>query len=200
MTYSDEYKVCWFTPQRTATRTTHTLLKTLGFLSTGTHSFRLPPERFDYRLISNIRNPYSRMVSLFFLYSLHKVNYKLNFELWCEYALNDQQFENDYQVRYDLKIKSVGRDFDKFIRVETYAEDIKSLNFIDLSNPEIDKVYQNSVLKNGYTHEFKKIQTEERQSWQDFYNQKIADLVFSKLEDQFNFFNYNRNSWKDGTP
>jgi len=200
MTYSDEYKVCWFTPQRTATRTTHTLLKTLGFLSIGTHSFRLPPERFDYRLISNIRNPYSRMVSLFFLYSLHKVNYKLNFELWCEYALNDQQFENDYQVRYDLKIKSVGRDFDKFIRVETYAEDIKSLNFIDLSNPEIDKVYQNSVLKNGYTHEFKKIQTEERQSWQDFYNQKIADLVFSKLEDQFNFFNYNRNSWKDGTP
>jgi hypothetical protein len=199
MTYSDEYKVCWFTPQRTATRTTHTLLKTLGFLSIGTHSFRLPPERFDYRLISNIRNPYSRMVSLFFLYSLHKVNYKLNFELWCEYALNDQQFENDYQVRYDLKIKSVGRDFDKFIRVETYAEDIKSLNFIDLSNPEIDKVYQNSVLKNGYTHEFKKIQTEERQSWQDFYNQKIADLVFSKLEDQFNFFNYNRNSWKDGT-
>jgi hypothetical protein len=140
------------------------------------------------------------MVSLFFLYSLHKVNYKLNFELWCEYALNDQQFENDYQVRYDLKIKSVGRDFDKFIRVETYAEDIKSLNFIDLSNPEIDKVYQNNVLKNGYTHEFKKIQTEERQSWQDFYNQKIADLVFSKLEDQFNFFNYNRNSWKDGTP
>jgi len=127
MTYSDEYKVCWFTPQRTATRTTHTLLKTLGFLSIGTHSFRLPPERFDYRLISNIRNPYSRMVSLFFLYSLHKVNYKLNFELWCEYALNDQQFENDYQVRYDLKIKSVGRDFDKFIRVETYAEDIKSL-------------------------------------------------------------------------
>jgi hypothetical protein len=200
MTYSDEYKVCWFTPQRTATRTTHTLLKTLGFLSIGTHSFRLPPERFDYRLISNIRNPYSRMVSLFFLYSLHKVNYKLNFELWCEYALNDQQFENDYQVRYDLKIKSVGRDFDKFIRVETYAEDIKSLNFIDLSNPEIDKVYQNNVLKNGYTHEFKKIQTEERQSWQDFYNQKIADLVFSKLEDQFNFFNYNRNSWKDGTP
>ncbi len=199
MTYSDEYKVCWFTPQRTATRTTHTLLKTLGFLSIGTHSFRLPPERFDYRLISNIRNPYSRMVSLFFLYSLHKVNYKLNFELWCEYALNDQQFENDYQVRYDLKIKSVGRDFDKFIRVETYAEDIKSLNFIDLSNPEIDKVYQNNVLKNGYTHEFKKIQTEERQSWQDFYNQKIADLVFSKLEDQFNFFNYNRNSWKDGT-
>jgi hypothetical protein len=200
MTYSDEYKVCWFTPQRTATRTTHTLLKTLGFLSIGTHSFRLPPERFDYRLISNIRNPYSRMVSLFFLYSLHKVNYKLNFELWCEYALNDQQFENDYHVRYDLKIKSVGRDFDKFIRVETYAEDIKSLNFIDLSNPEIDKVYQNNVLKNGYTHEFKKIQTEERQSWQDFYNQKIADLVFSKLEDQFNFFNYNRNSWKDGTP
>ena len=199
MTYSDEYKVCWFTPQRTATRTTHTLLKKLGFLSLNTHSFRLPSERFDYQLISNIRNPYSRMVSLFFLYSLHKLNYGLNFELWCEYALNDQQFANDYQLRYDLKIKSVSRNFDKFIRVETYAEDIKSLNFIDLSKPEVYEVYQNNILKNGYTHEFKKIQTEERQRWQDFYNQKIADLVFSKLEDQFNFFDYNRNSWKDGT-
>ncbi len=92
-----------------------------------------------------------------------------------------------------MKIKSAGRDFNKFIRVETYAEDIKSLNFIDLSKPEVYEVYQNNILKNGYTHEFKKIQTEERQRWQDFYNQKIADLVFSKLEDQFNFFDYNRN-------
>ncbi len=199
MTYSDEYKVCWFTPMRTATRTTHILLKKLNFVSLGTHSFRLADERHDYQLISNIRNPYSRMVSLFFLYSLHNLNFGLKFESWCEFALDDQKFEIDYQLRYDLKIKSIGRNFDKFIRVENYADDIKSLNFVDLSKPEIDEVWKNNILKNGYTHEFKKIQTDEKQKWQDFYNQEIADLVFLKLEEQFNFFGYDKNSWKDGT-
>ncbi len=199
MTYSDEYNICWFTPIRTATRTTNLLLKKLGFKDLDTHSFRLPPERSNYFLISNIRNPYSRMISLFSLYCVHKLNFGLNFEKWCEYALNDGQFGYEYQLRYDLTIKGVGRNFDKFIRIENYSDDLKTLNFIDLSNPEIQEVWENNILKNAYTFEFEKIQTEEKRTWQDFYNQKIADLVFSKLEDQFNFFDYNRNSWKHGT-
>jgi hypothetical protein len=199
MTYSDEYKVCWFTPMRTATRTTQTLLKKLGFTTLGVHSLMLPPERFDYQLISNVRNPYTRMVSLFSLYSVHKNNFQLNFENWCEYVINDEQFEVGYQLRYDLIIKSVNRDFDKFIRIENYSEDLKTLNFIDHSKPEIKEVWENSILKNAYTFEFEKIKTEEKKVWQDFYNQKTADLVFTKLEQQFNFFGYDKNSWKDGT-
>ena len=200
MTYSDDYRVCWFTAQRTATRSTHALLKKLGFNNLDTHDFNLPSERKEYTLISNIRNPYSRMVSLFFLYSHHKNNFKLDFKNWCEFVLNNEEFNFGYQLRYDLKIKSVGRSFDKFVRVENYIEDLKSLSFINLSNPEIQEVWDNFIIQNSYTHEFKFIETDSRKSWFDFYNQKLADLVFSNLEEQFNLFEYDRNSWKNGTP
>jgi|LauGreDrversion4_2_1035121.scaffolds.fasta_scaffold322079_3 hypothetical protein len=200
MTYSDELKVCWFTPQRTATRTTHTLLRQLGFISLGTHVFNFPKERYDYRLISNIRNPYSRLVSTFFLYSLHKKRFDIDFKKWCDYVLNDEKFAIDYQLKYHIQIKSVGRNFDNFIRVESYAEDLKKLDFIDLTNPEIKDVWDNNILKNGYTHEFKSIQTEDKKTWYDFYDEEIADSVFSKLEEQFDFFGYEKNSWKNGTP
>lgn len=199
MTYSDEYKVCWFTPQRTATRTTHELLKVCGFKALGAHSFFLPKERSDYMLISNIRNPYSRMVSLFFLYSLHKKNFDFIFKNWCEYALSDSKFDNDYQLRYDITMRRAGRNFDRFIKVENYDKDLEKLEFIDLTKPEIQDVWQNVILKNGYTHEFKMIQTEERKSWFDFYDEEIANLVYEKLEEQFNLFGYNKNSWINGT-
>jgi hypothetical protein len=55
-------------------------------------------------------------------------------------------------------------------------------------------------LKNRFKNEFKFIETDGRKSWFDFYNQKLADLVFNKLEEQFNLFGYDRNSWKNGTP
>jgi hypothetical protein len=199
MTYSDELKVCWFTPQRTATRTTHILLKELGFKTLGTHEFNLPKERSDYRLISNIRNPYSRLVSTFFLYSSHNKRFDLNFKKWCDYALNDEIFAIDYQLKYHIPIKNVGRKFYKFIRVENYVDDLKSLDFINLENPRIQDIWEKNILKNGYTHEFKQIQTEERKTWYDFYNEEIADLVFSTLKEQFDFFGYEKNSWKNGT-
>ncbi len=200
MTYSDEFKVCWYTPQRTATRTTMTLLKVLGFATIGTHSFYLPKERKDYRLISNVRNPYPRMVSLFFLYSLHKKNFNLDFFRWCEYALSDKNFDNDYSLRYEKKIKDVGRNFDMFIRVENLSDDLKKLEFIDLSKDEVKDVWENSILKNGYTHEFKYIETEKKKRWEDFYDEKTANLVFDSLEEQFDFFGYDKNSWNNGTP
>jgi hypothetical protein len=200
MNYSDEFKVCWYTPQRTATRATATLLKTLDFTSIGSHSFYLPKERLDYRLISNVRNPYPRMVSLFFLYSLHKKNFNLNFYNWCEYVLTNENFDNDYSLRYEKKIKSVGRDFDTFIRVETLSDDLEKLNFINLTKPETKDVWDNSILNNSYTHEFKYIEKDDKKKWEDFYDEKTAKLVYTHLEEQFDFFGYDKNSWNNGTP
>jgi hypothetical protein len=185
---------------RTATRSTHRLLKTIGFGGLNSHIFKFPPTRREYMLISNIRNPYSRMVSLFYIYSVHKERFDLNFENWCEYAVNDEEFDYRYQLRYESIIKSTGRSFDKFIRIESYSEDLKTLSFIDLSKPETQEVWNNSILKNRFKNEFKFIETDGRKSWFDFYNQKLADLVFNKLEEQFNLFGYDRNSWKNGTP
>lgn len=200
MTYSDEFKVCWFTPMRTATRSTHTLLKALGFHSLGTHSFSYPSERFGYRLISNIRNPYSRMVSLFSLYSIHKNNFTFDFKNWADYALNDDEFEVGYQLRYDKKILSLNEKFFKFVKVENYVEDLSGLDFINLRKREIENIWNNTILRNSYEYEFKKISSDDKKTWMDFYDDEIASLVYSKLKYQFELFDYDKNSWKNGTP
>lgn len=200
MTYSNELKVCWYTPQRTATRTTHVLLEALGFTGLGSHTFHFPPERSDYFLISNVRNPYPRMVSLFSLYSIHKKEYSFDFAKWCEYALTDEKFDEEYQLRYERKIFSLHRKFDKFIRVESFSEDLKSLSFIDTNNPKIQQIWKNNILNNGYTYEFKNIENANRTHWSDFYTVRLSDLVYKNLKEQFDLFGYEKNSWKNGTP
>jgi hypothetical protein len=200
MTYSDEYKVCWYTPQRTATRTTHVLLNALGFEALGAHFFNFPESRKDYYLISNIRNPYSRVVSLFSLYSIHKNEYTFNFNNWCEYALTDEKFDSEYQLRYEKKILSLNKKFDKFIRVEKLDEDLKSLSFIDIKNPKIEEIWRNNILNNRYTYEFKNIENNERKHWSNFYTERLADFVYENLKEQFELFDYNKDSWKNGTP
>ena len=199
MTYSDELKVCWYTPQRTATRTTHILLEALGFTGVGAHFFNFPSTKSDYYLVSNIRNPYSRMVSLFTLDSIHKNNYNLDFEKWCEYALSDDKFDQAFQLRYERKILSLDKKFDKFIKVERLSDDLKTLSFIDFSNPKIQDIWQRNILNNGYTHEFKNIKNDVRTNWFDFYTEELADLVYNNLKEQFDLFDYERTSWKNGT-
>jgi hypothetical protein len=199
MTYSDELKVCWYTPQRTATRTTHVLLNAMGFVGLGAHFFNFPESKKDYFLISNIRNPYTRVVSLFSLYSIHKNDFNLNFEKWCEYALTDKKFDGDYQLRYEKKILSLNKKFDKFIRVEKLDEDLKSLGFINFEEPKIQDIWKNNIMNNRYTYEFKNIENTTRTHWSDFYTEKLADFVYENLKEQFDLFGYERNSWKNGT-
>ncbi len=139
------------------------------------------------------------MVSLFTLDSIHKNNYNLDFEKWCEYALSDDKFDQAFQLRYERKILSLDKKFDKFIKVERLSDDLKTLSFIDFSNPKIQDIWQRNILNNGYTHEFKNIKNDVRTNWFDFYTEELADLVYNNLKEQFDLFDYERTSWKNGT-
>jgi hypothetical protein len=35
--------------------------------------------------------------------------------------------------------------------------------------------------------------------WRSYYNQNLADIVYGYMKDNFDFFGYDKNSWKDGT-
>ena len=59
----------------------------------------------------------------------------------------------------------------------------------------MEETFNNQILHNGYLNEYNTIIP-----WQSFYNEEIADLVYSKTENQFKLYNYNKNYWKDGTP
>ncbi len=91
------------------------------------------------------------------------------------------------------------KKFDKFIKVERLSDDLKTLSFIDFSNPKIQDIWQRNILNNGYTHEFKNIKNDVRTNWFDFYTEELADLVYNNLKEQFDLFDYERTSWKNGT-
>ncbi len=77
MHISEKHKVYWFTPQRTGTRSTKELLRVMGF-QTFDHHFTFDSNKKDYFFVSNVRNPYSRLVSLFYLYSHHLNDFQKN--------------------------------------------------------------------------------------------------------------------------
>ena len=78
---SEKYKVYWFTPSRTGTRSTQQFLKALGF-KTKDHHFDFDLNKKDYFFVSNIRNPYSRLVSLFYLNSHHLKVFSRDYKRW----------------------------------------------------------------------------------------------------------------------
>lgn len=199
MHFSEKYKVYWFTPQRTGTRSTKQLLRALGF-ETRDHHFTFDRDKTDYLFVSNIRNPYSRLVSLYHLYSHHKDNFNFDYRNWVFDTIVNPSFIERYQLHYHRNFQYLGRPFDKFIKQENLQEDLKSLSFIDLNVPEINDAFQNNIVHNGYAKEFETQIGEKRRNWKEFYNEEIASKVYVELKEQFDLFGYTKDSWKNGTP
>ena len=86
MNYSDVLKVNWITPRRTATRSCSEVQKFYNFDIIGSHEFNSYNQRKDYTLILNIRNPYSRLVSIFNLWKIHYPDKTIDFNVWIKSA------------------------------------------------------------------------------------------------------------------
>ena len=81
---------------------------------------------------------------------------------------------------------------DYYLRTEFLEQDLKKLWFIDNESIEVIKIIEDNIKKNNYLSS--------DTSWQSFYNQELADFVYSRTQEQFELFGYNKNYWKDGTP
>lgn len=198
MHFSEKYKVYWFTPQRTGTRSTKQLLRSLGFV-TQDHHFTFDVNNKDYLFVSNVRNPYSRLVSLFHLNSHHLKNFDRDYKTWVFDTIKNARFIDSYQLHYHRNFKVIGRPFDKFIRQENLQGDLKSLSFIDLTVPEISEAFENHIVHNGYKREFENEIGEERKPWKEFYDEETAMKVFEEMKEQFELFGYRKDSWKNVT-
>jgi len=87
--------------------------------------------------------------------------------------------------------KKITKTPDLLIRVENLYSDILKLPFfMDDSHELFDIVYDN-ILNNGYSSGY---------DYKEYYDQDLADYVYSYLEEDFVYFNYNKDSWKNGTP
>ena len=179
---------------RTATRSCSEIQKKLDFDKNSTHFVNIPKDKQDYYLVVNIRSPYPRLVSLYKLNCIWKsIEFStIGFYEWLIFIFNNP---NRFTIYLDILYSNLPKIPDSFVRTEFLETDLKNLWFINENFDFLEETFNNQILHNGYLNEYNTIIP-----WQSFYNEEIADLVYSKTKNQFKLYNYNKNYWKDGTP
>ena len=200
MNWSDELKVVWLTPMRTGTRSSGYLMNEFNFQffkSTNevpTHLCEIPEGKENYYLICNIRNPYSRMVSLYYMYMDSVNNFNESFEKWVR--SNFIFREEDYNIFLSVRLQKLKKPVDRFIKMETFEKDILSLPFIQNNLDRLKNVIETKISSNVFENEYEDKMGKKRKPWKSFYDQETADVLYSKLKCEFDYFNYDKNSWK----
>lgn len=209
MNSSNKFKFVWWGTPGCASRTTSMFFDWMGvddlynhhenfFNGQGgsfTHRHGIPEGCEDWPIVCNVRNPYSLIVSGYLDIKVDKkdleyIDYLRN-EYFNEGSLNrtDPFFLNAW--------KTIDREPDYIIHMETMEEDLRKLPFFDgYSEDKWDEalqllrsnVYKNESPYDEYEGEFQKFQR--------FYNQEIADIVYSYMEPYFTKFGYDKDSWK----
>ena len=199
MHVSLKHRVYWFTPQRTGTRSTKQFLDSLGF-QTVFHQFTFDSVNENFYFVCNVRNPFSRLVSIFYLNSHHEKNFNRDFKSWVFDKIKSNHFLETYKVHYHKKLYELKKPFDKFVKLENLEKDILSLPFVDISVPQVKEVFENSIIHNSYKNEFDEEMMRKPSEWFKMYDEELAEYIYEELIEQFTLFNYQKESWKNGTP
>jgi len=202
MNYNDDLKVVWITPMRTGTRSSGAIMSKLDFKSENNnihqkeivHGIGIPEGKEDYMLIVNIRNPYSRMVSLYYLYLHNSKQFNQSFDRWVKSNLSFSDYNKSFFILDSLK--KLSKLPDLYVRMENFKNDINSLWFVKENFDLLEQTINDNIEKNRYLTEFEEYGFTKKNSWKEYYNEEIAEIVFLKLKGEFDFFNYDKNSWK----
>lgn len=137
MNVSHDLKTIWWIPERTGENITFNILTKYGF------AIEDDVEYPDYTLICNMRNPYDRILSLYFTNQLIKKelipSYRTIFNEWIQdtfvfnklivTAVNLPKFTKNKVNTLDLWHFN-NRTPDKFVRIENYKNEMGEINFI----------------------------------------------------------------------
>ena len=100
-----------------------------------------------------------------------------------------------FNIHYDFFLETlIGRNPEKIVRIENLEEDIVTIPF--LKNKK--DIYIELIKNNPYSNEFSKMV--EKKPWKTFYNEENSLIIYEKLRNQFLYYGYDKNSWKDVTP
>lgn len=214
MNVSHRHKTIWWAPERTGTKITREILMNYDFfvLDSKTerevsmvehnvsHLNKISEEYSDYRLISNVRNPYDRVFSIFLTTfyenialekSLHG-EIRKTFNYWVLNAFIPQKLLIKLDTNYSSKNVDLNyfskwvfneKNPDFLIRMENLVEDLEKLDFIK-SDPnwdslEVGKLVENNVFKNNRPVKFNK-----------FYDFDAAKLIYVYFKSIFNLVPY----------
>ena len=202
MNYNDELKVVWITPTRTGTRSSGTIMSKLKFKSDNNgihqketvHGIGIPEGKEDYKLIVNIRNPYSRMVSLYYLYLHNSNQFNQSFDRWVKSSLSFSDYNKNLFILENLK--KLPKLPDLYVRMENFKNDINSLWFVKENFDFLEQTLKHNIENNLYDSRVQFNEFVKKESWKEYYNEEISEFVYKKMKNEFDFFNYDKNSWK----
>jgi hypothetical protein len=146
-----------------------------------------------YKIVSAVRNPYSRFFS----------DYTFN-RPKDDFILNDTNIENFRKFIYETTIYSnyfsetlsyncldlKHRIPDYPVRLENLYEDYSKIPFIVNS-----EYYKSGELLNDISLKVN-VSNEDENLWRKFYTQEIADIIYYRMPRYFEIFGYEKNSWK----
>jgi hypothetical protein len=214
--FSEEYNSFVWLPSKTGTNHCFNTLKLFGFKNhtyiektniispRNDMGYQHYPTRFpgdeNYDLISTARHPYTRLVSFFkfsrcFKYkNSHSINYTMD-EPLIERKLKfknflDGIFNNPSIIHPALKCYTSDRIPDFYLRVENLYEDYIKIPFILSSDFNLSGELEKNCL------------TKENQNkidltpWQEYFDQFVADLIYSRTEKYCELLGYDKDIWK----
>lgn len=191
MNYSDTWKCVWWGPMRTGSRAVSTVLGHLGFVNAVTgkplgktahsHELRFPAGREDYALVCSVRNPYMRMQSLYTHLRRQPPDRATfpEFPDWLDRTIADHRPE----VFFDDLMRVPG----EVIRLERLAGDLLRLPMVRQAPASMRPDWERFIEHNGYAD-----QHEDGPA----YTPALADLVLVAFRRQFDWFGYERESWR----
>lgn len=151
------------------------------------HHFYIFPEINNFDLILTVRNPYSLLVSFFYMNNEVKEikNIKSEFKEFLEREVysnpridNILNNLNYVEVKYPLRLENLVEDYCN-LPIIGESSYFKSNSLVDLINSKYNKSDSNLT----------------KLPISEFYNSSSADLVFYTFSNYFNIFGYDKNSW-----
>jgi len=202
----EEKMFVWF-PPRTGSTNAWKVLEKLGFsykiFNEDTRKFENHPYKFhnhfhqlftshrDYKLITLLRNPYSRLVSQFRVTSTNFQGDLIDDQRYerFEHFLQNVFYNSDLDDNMTWWYRPT-READYYIRQESNYEGFCLLPFV--KDTEIYKSGELKKLCSTPIHTMKGDEVD----WKEFYNQDSADIVYFNTAHYFEKFGYDKNSWK----
>lgn len=102
--------------------------------------------------------------------------------------------DNDYNIFLSNRIKGLKKLPSKLIRLENFVDDILSLDFVQSNYDFLKNEIETNLLKNQYINEYVQ-EGLYKKYWKDYYTPETAEIVQKKLKNDFDFLNYDINSW-----
>ena len=155
---------------------------------------RVDPDRIDlknYYIFTVVRNPYDRLVSLYYYLKEDNKKYKMmNYLLFIDNINTFSEFVHYLKNNWDELKYNIGKPMIKYIIDKNNKIVVnKIVKFEDLQK-DMNDVFEKTGLTYidfNKTHLYK---SKIRKHWREYYNKELLDIVNKLYHEDFKIFNY----------